>query len=147
MKHTAFFGDATYTFALTDAMIDEFEKKAGVGIGVVYLRLTHNQFNLSDINETIRLGLIGGGTSPEAAHRLVTAYAKDRPLAETLPLALDVLDARWSGSAEIDKAVWSNGEDHPAPDAQDDLRQAATSGDLAAAIRTAYDDEDDADDF
>jgi Phage tail tube protein, GTA-gp10 len=132
MKHTAFFGDATYTFALTDTVARELEQKAGAGIGFIFTRLTRNQFNLDDIIETIRLGLIGGGTSPEVAHRLVTTYAKDRPLAETLPLALDILDARWSGSADTDKAIWSNGEDRPAVDAQDELRQAAASGDLAA---------------
>ena len=98
MNHTAFFGDATYTFALTDSMIEELQHKTGVGIGALYQRVIASQFRVADINEVIRLGLIGGGTAPVEAQRLVDTYAKDRPFAESFPLALDVLDARWSGT-------------------------------------------------
>jgi hypothetical protein len=100
MKHTAFFGDATYSFALTDTMIHELQHKTGVGIGSLYQRVIASQFHVADIVEIIRCGLIGGGTAPIDAQRLVDAYAKDRPFAETFPLALDILDARWTGAAE-----------------------------------------------
>ena len=99
MKHTAFFGDAVYTFALTDAMVEELQHKTGVGIGALYQRVVASQFRVADIVEIIRCGLIGGGTTPETADRLVNAYAKDRKFAETFPLALDILDARWTGEA------------------------------------------------
>lgn len=98
MNHTAFFGDAVYTFALTDTMIEELQHKTGIGIGALYQRVVASQFRVADIVEIIRCGLIGGGTAPEAADRLVSAYAKDRPFAESFPLALDILDARWSGT-------------------------------------------------
>jgi hypothetical protein len=99
MNHTAFFGDATYTFALTDNMILELEAKTATGIGALYARVTNMQFRVSDISEIIRLGLIGYGTAPAVAQQLVDTYVKNRPFNETIPLALDILDARWNGEA------------------------------------------------
>jgi hypothetical protein len=122
MKHTAFFGDAEYTFALTDDMIRELEHKTGVGVGGLYVRVINSQFHVADIIEIIRLGLIGGGAAPVTAQRLVDSYAKNRPFEETFPLALDILDARWTGAPEKRAAI----------DAE--LHHAAASGDLAAAI-------------
>jgi len=122
MNHTAFFGDATYTFALTDDMILELEHKTAIGIGALYRRVVSADFRLIDITEIIRLGLIGGGTSPAAAKRLVDAYAINRPFDETFPMALDILDARWTGTPAAPVA------------AQDEINQAAASGDMSAAI-------------
>jgi hypothetical protein len=99
MEHKTFFGDATYTFALTDNIIKEvLEKTTGIAIGALYQRVIASQFYVADMIEIIRCGLIGGGTAPAKAQQLVDAYAKDRPFAETFPLALDILDARWSGT-------------------------------------------------
>lgn len=98
IDHTAFFGDGPRLFRLTDAMTAELEHLTETGIGGLFMRMTRNDFRLSDLTQVIRLGLIGGGTNPEEAARLVDTYARQRPLAEILPLALDVLDARWSGS-------------------------------------------------
>jgi len=67
MKHSTFFGDGTYTFALTDDMITELERKTEIGIGALYMRAANSQFALDDLIQTIRLGLIGGGTPPEQA--------------------------------------------------------------------------------
>ncbi|MDW4548829.1 gene transfer agent family protein [Defluviimonas sp. D31] len=98
ISHTAFFGDRERTFALTDEMIRELERLTGVGIGALYLRAVAMQFAIADIVEVIRLGLIGGGATPEEAQRLTHTYARRRPIAETFPLALDILDARWNGT-------------------------------------------------
>lgn len=122
ISHTAYFGDSVKTFTLTDSVITELQHKTDLGIGALFLRITASQFRVADIVEIIRLGLIGGGTSPTDAQRLVDAYAKDRPFDETFPLALDILDARWSGKQEASAIP------------QDDLRQAAASGDMSAAI-------------
>lgn len=99
MKHVAYFGDGEKTFALTMPMIAELERKAGVGIGALYQRLMSAQFFIADLIEVIRLGLIGAGTSPADAQRLVDTYATDRPVMEIVPLALDIVEARWSGEA------------------------------------------------
>jgi len=103
VKHVAYFGDGEKTFALTDTMIRELEHKAGVGIGLFYQRVVAAQFFVTDLVETIRLGLIGAGMSPADAQRLVDTYATDRPLAETVPLALDILNARWGGEPITDE--------------------------------------------
>lgn len=97
----AFFGDKERPFTLTDPMLIELEAKTGAGIGVLFQRLMANQFHLGDLSEILRLGLIGAGTSPDQADRLVNAYAKDRPISEILPLALDVITARWLGADEM----------------------------------------------
>lgn len=100
MNHTAFFGDGEHTFALTDDMITELERLTKVGIGALYLRAVNLQFNIADLIEIIRLGLIGGGTNPEKAAQLTDTYARNRPIDELYPLALDILDARWGGEAK-----------------------------------------------
>lgn len=99
MNHTAFFGDGKHTFALTDDMITELERITDLGIGALYLRAVKMQFVLADLVEIIRLGLIGGGTTtPERAAQLTDTYARNRPIGELYPLALDILDARWNGT-------------------------------------------------
>lgn len=97
ITHRAFFGDQIHAFTLTDDMIAELERKAQAGIGAIYLQMIAGQFHVTTVAEIIRLGLIGAGMHPERAATLTDTYARNRPLDETLPLALDVLDARWSG--------------------------------------------------
>ncbi|MBZ9757863.1 gene transfer agent family protein [Mesorhizobium sp. ESP6-5] len=124
MKHTAFFGDGEKTFDLPAEQILELERKTGTGVGTIYSRTMTGQFQFGDIIEVIRLGLIGGGTSPKEAQALVDAYARPTPIIEAFQLAADILEARWSGKVEA-----------PAPDAQDELRQAAATGDASAILR------------
>jgi hypothetical protein len=95
--HTAFFGDAEYPFRLSPALMIELEHKTSAGIGALCTRIFNRQFSQADIHETIRLSLIGGGIKPERAAALVASYAADRPLSETYPLAVAVLDAVWFG--------------------------------------------------
>lgn len=97
IDHNAFFGDQERRFTLTDPMVIELERLTGTGIGTLFLRLTRSDFRLADLAETIRLGLIGADTNPEEAARLIETYARNRPIAEIMPLAVDILAARWSG--------------------------------------------------
>lgn len=99
MKHNAFFGDGEKTFALSRDQILELERKTGSGIGLIYQQFVSAQFRFSDALEVIRLGLIGGGTSPLKAHELVEAYSLPTPVVEVFSLAFDVLETRWSGQA------------------------------------------------
>ncbi len=97
---TKFFGDGQHSFALTDAMITELERLTDLGIGALYQRAVAMQFKIADLVEIIRLGLIGGGTTPEHAAQLTGTYGRNRPIAELYPLALDILDARWGDAPE-----------------------------------------------
>ena len=87
MKHTAFFGDGEKTFALPAEQILELERKTGTGVGTIYSRVMTGQFQFADIMEVIRLGLIGGGTSPKEAQALVDAYARPTSIIEAFQLA------------------------------------------------------------
>ncbi|OQM74717.1 gene transfer agent family protein [Manganibacter manganicus] len=108
--HTAFFGDGEKIFDLTPEIIIELDRKTGIGFGAFYQRFMAGQFHFIDIIEVLRLGLIGGGMAPAEALALVDAYAKPRPILETFPLALDILEAKWSGRVEPD----TTNEDSPA---------------------------------
>jgi hypothetical protein len=102
--HTQFFGDKERPFALTAELILELERITGAGIGGLCRRLFAGEFKHVEIVETIRLALIGGGEAPERAAELVATYAKNRPLAETYPLAVAILEALWFGKAKEDAA-------------------------------------------
>jgi hypothetical protein len=126
MSHTAFFGDGEKTFALTPTLIRELERTTGHGIGALFTRISHRDYSFHDILETIRLGLIGGGTSPQEAANLVAVYSTN-PLANTATIAISVLSVVMFGP-------------EPTADVQPldtDMRQAAATGDFAAAIDDA----------
>ncbi len=103
-SHRAFFGDGEHTFRLTATMVLELERKTGGGIGAVFTRLMNRLFNHADILETIRCGLIGGGTNPSDAARLIEIYAADRPFSEVLPLAIGILNAAYFGGTDTETA-------------------------------------------
>ncbi len=99
IQHRAFFGDAEYTFCLTDPMLAELEKITGLGVGALYFQMLNLAYPAEYLREIIRLGLIGGGMNPEQAKRFCDAYGVNRPLAEVLGLAFEIMAARWTGTA------------------------------------------------
>ena len=117
ITYRGFFGDGDHAFTLTDAMIIELEAIAQMPVGSIYVGFPLYAVPVTVMIEIIRLGLIGAGRKPEAAKRLVDAYATNRPLTEVFPLAFAILDARWNGKA---------------PDSE-----AAATGDLGAALKAA----------
>ena len=100
IRARAFLGDGEHDLALTDPMILELERLTGLGIGTIYGLLVDMRFGFPHVAETIRLALIGGGATPADAQALCLAYVANRPLAETYPVALDALMARWEGVPE-----------------------------------------------
>ena len=84
MNYRAAFGDGEYSFTITTHLIPELEHVTGAGIGTLCQRLFAGQFRHADIAETIRLGLIGGGTAPDAAKRLTDTYLPVMPLGEPM---------------------------------------------------------------
>lgn len=104
--HKAFFGDRERNFVLTPALIPELERLSGAGIGKLCQSLVQGNFALLEITETIRLAMIGGGTSPLEAAALVKAYIDVSPLGEAHILAADILTNLWVGP----KATSQTGE-------------------------------------
>ncbi|WP_210333124.1 gene transfer agent family protein [Ensifer sp. ENS01] len=104
MQHTAFFGDGEKTFALTSEMIHELERTTGVGIMALHTRFRAMAAHFGDLIEVIRTGLIGGGTSPEEAHKLVGIYSRSMQVSDLYHLAFDILDARYLGKPEVTEA-------------------------------------------
>jgi hypothetical protein len=98
ISHRAFFGTAEHPFCLTDDMVTELERITDIGIGAFYQRVIAMHFKAADLAEIIRLGLVGAGMHPQQALTLTDTYARNRPMSETFPLALDILDARWNGT-------------------------------------------------
>lgn len=96
---TRFLGDGEKPLALDDNAILELERLSSMGIGAIYLRLVRMEFRLNDLIETLRLALIGGGMSPADAFQITNSYVRNRPIAESYPLAVDIFEARWGGDA------------------------------------------------
>jgi hypothetical protein len=92
-----FVGDAEHDLALTPPMILELERLTGRGIGGTFKRLVASEFSFAEVTEVIRLGLVGGGMEPKRAAEIVETYVKPRPLAETFPTALSIMEAAWFG--------------------------------------------------
>ncbi|RVG96010.1 gene transfer agent family protein [Sinorhizobium meliloti] len=132
IEHRAFFGDSEKTFAFpTRELIEELERKTGYGVGALFRRFRTSDYSLSDVLQVIRIGLVGGGTTPAEADQLVSVYGVGRPLGEVFAVADGVITALFFGTAEDEPE-----DDFDLP--QDEKRQAAASGDLAAAISAAY---------
>lgn len=95
-----FFGDADYEFRLKPELIEELERTTGAGIGLLSKRLLAREFKQRDIIETVRLGLIGAGMTPQRASELVEAYVPNTPLLEVWHIAVSVITARMVGTTE-----------------------------------------------
>lgn len=95
-------GDGTYTFHLDIPRLKELQDRTNAGPPEVLARLADGKARIEDIQETIRLGLIGGGQTPEAARVLVTRYVDERPLVEGIAIAVLVLGAALLGNKPVE---------------------------------------------
>lgn len=80
-----------YTFRLTVTGTIELEQKCEAPFTVVFSRLRDGVYTRTDIRETIRLGLIGGGMDAAAASKMVKQHVDDAPVVDSLPLAVLIL--------------------------------------------------------
>lgn len=146
------FGDGEYTFALPVGQLAELQTKCDAGIGLIFQRLLAGRyrdnegnivlnaleakFKYEDITETIRLGLIGGGTGfvdgktvtvdPASALRLCRAYVFARPLLETWKIAAAVLSACVVGYAN-ERAQKKSPEPQPETTEAEPAKDGSTS--------------------
>lgn len=99
----AFFGDAERDFRLPAELVLELERVTGAGIAGLYRRFAALDFRHAELLAVIRLGLIGGGETPQTAADLVAAYAAPRPIMEIFPIAIGTLDMRMTGKVQTDE--------------------------------------------
>lgn len=85
--------DGHHAFRLSIGGWRELRDKTGAGPYEIYERVVRRRWFVDDIREVIRLGLIGGGTEPVAALKLVQSYVDERPLLESVPVALAIMSA------------------------------------------------------
>jgi Phage tail tube protein, GTA-gp10 len=91
-------GDGEHKFNIAKLKcILELEDKCGVGVAEIYQRISTSKWKYNDIRETLRLGLIGAGMTPDKALRLINRYCDDRPWTESLLAAQAVLIAALVG--------------------------------------------------
>lgn len=107
------FADGTYRFRLGLGEIAELEEKAKRGIFLIHDDLDPKvrSAKSSVISETLRIGLIGGGTKPADALALVRRYVDQRPLTESLFLAYAVVVAALTRVSGVDLPKSSGAEE------------------------------------
>lgn len=95
-------GDGTHTFRLAIGQLRELQEKTNCGPMELVNRMLRGTWRLDDVRETIRLGLVGGGSTPIDALALVARYVDQRPLAEAVPMAQAILSVLLFGNDEDD---------------------------------------------
>ena len=97
--HKAFFGDGERKFRLPPELILELERVTGTGIGGLSRRFFGGEFKHQELLEVVRLGLIGGGESPQTSASLVATYAANMPVMDAYALALPIIETVMFGKA------------------------------------------------
>lgn len=97
--------DGDYTFRLGFKQISSFEEKFNTSFLAYCSRLASGDAKFSELRETIRLGLIGGGQDPGKALSLVKEYVEERPPSESLALAIIIAQSGAFGSGDSEKKV------------------------------------------
>lgn len=97
---TQFFGDGVHDFRLDPGMILELERVTGSGIGAMARRFFAADFSFTELTETIRLGLVGGGLDPKDASALVTTYANRLTITELYAVALPIIEKLMFGRVQ-----------------------------------------------
>jgi hypothetical protein len=98
------FAGAERSFDLRIGEIQALERACNCGIFGLLVRIGSHQAYASDIRETIRLGLIGGGDTDTASTTLIMQEVDGRPLSEHLPLAAEIIKSVIDGLPKIEEA-------------------------------------------
>ena len=105
------FGDGEYSFRLALGELQELQGKCQAGPERIYRRLVSGDWELFDVSETIRIGLIGAGMKADTALALAQRYIYEVPnWLENKKIAIVVLGAALIGP-EIKNPGKGEGED------------------------------------
>lgn len=92
----------TYTFKLPLEQLEEHDEACAAGPLTVLERLVAGSWRITDVRDTIRLGLIGGGLKPSEAAKLVRRHVEAFPWLDAVPLAVAILAATIRGEYDED---------------------------------------------
>jgi len=87
------FADGVYSFRLAYGQWLELQEALNCGPLELYVNLLQRKWRVQHLREIVRIGLIGGGTTPPDALRLVKRYVEERPIIESVQLALEIVAA------------------------------------------------------
>lgn len=95
------FGGGKPRFRLAMGELEELQELTGVGPYRCLQRLLAGEWHVQDVRDTLRLGLIGGGLTPNEAGNLTRRYVEERPdWLINVQLAIAVLGAALAGAPE-----------------------------------------------
>jgi hypothetical protein len=104
-------GPGTFTFAVKGKQAEELEHVCKMAFGRICFNVfTGVDYSYVMLRETIRLGLIGGGTPPVEAKKLVDFYVDGQPVdptgdpSSTLKTATAILKAAHFGWEDLPEA-------------------------------------------
>ena len=92
-----FVGEGYFTLCLRIDELIQLQEKLGVGPNILAQRLLRGEWLVEDIQQTIRLGLIGGGMQHREAFDLVNRCIKEGYLIDYTALAGRLIMAALSG--------------------------------------------------
>ncbi len=96
------FGDGVHTFALSFGLVSDWERAHNASLfGLLHTVVATKVARAEDVRSIIHLGLVGGGKSPVEAAEIVRRWVENRPLAESIPVAVAVLEAAFLGTDEF----------------------------------------------
>lgn len=92
--------DGEHAFRLPLKQLRELQDKTEVGPEALYRRIIEGTWQIADLRETIRLGLIGAGMDEVAAVKLMRQYFDDGPFLKHKPTAHAIILAALMGPPE-----------------------------------------------
>lgn len=92
--------DGDYSFRLGNAELMLLQDATDCGPYFLLEKFGGKHWRVQEISHIIRLGLIGGGTKPEDALKLVRAYVEARPPLENVQFAYAILAAGVMGAPD-----------------------------------------------
>lgn len=97
------FGGGRYDFQITIGGMEELQELCDAGPEEIFDRISSGRWRVSDIRETIRLGLIGAGVDQFKALALIDRYAVPGAFFGLKPLCTSILGAWLVGAPDEDK--------------------------------------------
>lgn len=106
--------DGEYTFRLGLGELMTLQEACDAGPAHILERLQTDRWRVQDVEQTLFLGLLGGGMERAPARTLIRAYVHERPLAENVLVAQSIILAALVGAPDDDELEDLPGKPVPA---------------------------------